>query len=219
MGYLRECWDFFREFRREYRNTGSLLPSSRFLGREMASRLAQPGDGRRILEAGPGTGAVTRWLLSNLRPHDHVDIVEINDRFISVLENRFTAEPAFRRYRSQVELKHAAVQELPGDNVYDFIISSLPLNNFPVDLVKTIFRAFERLLKPEGTLSYFEYAYIRQMKMPFVSREERRRLATIGLLAKRYFRRGLLGRRLVLCNFPPAFVQHLHLKKPISPVR
>ena len=60
MRYWLECGSFFREFRRHVRNTGALVPSSRFLARALVSELHQPRGPGRILEVGPGTGSVTR---------------------------------------------------------------------------------------------------------------------------------------------------------------
>ena len=104
------------------------------------------------------------------------------------------------------------MEELVGDGVYDFIISGLPLNNFPVGQVRHIFRAYNRLLKPGGTLSYYEYVFIRQLKTPFASRRERRRLYRVGRVVGKYIGAFQVGRQKVLMNVPPALVRHLRLK-------
>jgi phospholipid N-methyltransferase len=101
---------------------------------------------------------------------------------------------------------------LPGDGIYDFIVSGLPINNFPVSQVREIFRAYKRLLKPGGTLSFFEYVLIRQLKSPFVSRRERRRLYRVGWVVERYIRDFQIRRQRVLINFPPAYARHLRFK-------
>jgi phospholipid N-methyltransferase len=101
---------------------------------------------------------------------------------------------------------------LPGDGIYDFIVSGLPINNFPVAQVREIFRVYKRLLKPGGTLSFFEYVLIRQLKSPFVKRPERRRLYGVGRVVERYLRDFQIRRQQVWFNFPPAFARHLHFK-------
>src|SRR5260370_24268622 len=58
MRYWVECGNFFRESRRHFGNTGSFLPSSRFLARALVSELRKPRGPFRILEVGPGTGSV-----------------------------------------------------------------------------------------------------------------------------------------------------------------
>jgi phospholipid N-methyltransferase len=212
MRYLAECGQFFREYRLHGRSTGSLLPSSRFLGQALVSEIRKPRAPGKILEVGPGTGSVTRQLVRYLMPGDRLDAVEINDHFVALLEHRFEHEWAFRSRREQLHLIHAAVEDLPGEATYDFIISGLPLNNFPVTQVREIFNAYDRLLKPGGTLTYYEYVLVRQLKTPFVNRRERWRLAGVGRVVRGYIRSYQVRRQQVFINVPPAIVRHLCLK-------
>ncbi len=212
MRYWTECGSFLREFRRSVRDTGAVLPSSRFLARALVTEVRKPHPPARILEVGPGTGSVTREILRALHPDDRLDAVELNGHFVALLEKRFHQEPVFRQHRDQVEIIHAPVEELVGEGVYDFIVSGLPLNNFPVALVRDIFHAYSRLLKPGGTLSYYEYVFVRQLKTPFVNRRERRRLYRVGRVVGRYIRAFQVDRHQVFINVPPAMVRHLRLK-------
>src|SRR5262245_49677498 len=131
MGFLSEYRTFFRQFREQYTTTGSFLPSGRRLAKALAKPMQTRDGPRRILEIGPGTGAVTREIVERLRPGDTLDIVEINADFVAHLEKRFEAEPAFRDVRAQAKIIHAPLQEVAGNGTYDFMISGLPLNNFP----------------------------------------------------------------------------------------
>jgi len=219
MRYWVECGNFFRETRRHFGETGALLPSSRFLARALVSELRKrrstkgaPSSPYRILEVGPGTGSVTREILHQMQPGDRLDAVELNSRFVALLKRRFANEWLFQFHREQVEIIHSAVQDLPGEGVYDFIVSGLPFNNFPVAQVREIFRVYNRLLKPGGTLTYYEYVLIRQLKTPFVNRQERRRLYRVGRVVGEYIRDYQVRRQKVLINVPPAIVRHLHLK-------
>ncbi|MBI1914814.1 MAG: methyltransferase domain-containing protein [Planctomycetes bacterium] len=211
-----DCGAFFRAFRRNFHTTGAILPSSRFLARAMTSDLKGPRRPARILEVGPGTGAVTREIVRLLQDGDRLDAVEINSSFVEHLRKRFEQEALFRNRLDQIELIEGAVEELIGTAVYDFIISGLPLNNFAVSQVRTIFRTFNRLLKPGGTLSYYEYAFVRQLKTPFVGREERRRLLKIGRVVTRYIRNYQIGRKRILINVPPATVRRLRFKPALA---
>ena len=88
----------------------------------------------------------------------------------------------------------------------------MPLNNFSVAQVREIYRVYNRLLKPGGTLTYYEYVFIRQLKTPFSDRRERRRLYRVGRVVGRYIRTYQVRRERVLMNMPPAVVRHLRLK-------
>ena len=104
------------------------------------------------------------------------------------------------------------MEELLGEGVYDYIISGLPLNNFPVALVREIFGTYNRLLKPGGMLSYYEYTLVRQLKTPFVDRRERRRLFRVGRVMRGYIRNFQVRRERIFINVPPATVRHLRFK-------
>ena len=212
MRFWADCGAFFRAFRRNFHTTGAILPSSRFLARAMASDLKGKRGPARILEVGPGTGAVTREIVRLLQPGDRLDAVEINPSFVAHLRRRFDEEVLFRRRLDQIELIEGPVEDLIGAEVYDFIISGLPLNNFAVSQVRMIFRTFSRLLKPGGTLSYYEYVLVRQLKTPFVGRQERRRLCKLGRVVERYIRNYQIGRKRILINVPPATVRRLRFK-------
>jgi phospholipid N-methyltransferase len=216
MRYWTECREFFGQFRRHYFTTGSILPSSRGLGRALASPMRRdggpPDPPRRILEVGPGTGAVTCEILRQLTPGDRVDIVEINEHFVDLLKRRFNEDGLFCSKREQVSIIHAPLQELAGEGIYDYMISGLPLNNFPLALVREIFRAYERLLKPEGVLSYFEYLWIRSAKRLFVSRPERRRLHVLSRFLERRIQAYQFREDWVFLNIPPAVARHLRFR-------
>jgi phosphatidylethanolamine/phosphatidyl-N-methylethanolamine N-methyltransferase len=208
MRYLTQCRHFYKEFRRTFGTTGSILPSSRNLAREMVWPLRRPRATVRVLEVGAGTGAVTAEILRLLKPGDQLDIVEINGQFVEMLRRRFATEPLFQEHSAQTRLIHAPLQAVEGQGVYDFMISGLPLNNFPIALVRDIFHAYQRLLKRGGTLSYFEYLAIRGLKSAFVSPSERRRLRVLTRFLQRRIRAWQVRERWIFMNVPPAVARH-----------
>ena len=212
MRFFKECFAFFREFRRQFRTTGAILPSSRFLARALVYHLRQPRPTARILEVGPGTGSVTRAIARHMLPDDRLDAVEINERFVNHLEQSVNKDRHFAHCREQVQIIHAGVEDLVGDSVYDYIVSGLPLNNFSVAQVRDIFASFSRLLKPGGVVTFYEYQFVRLLKSPFVGKTERRRLARVGRVMSRYVRDYQVRRERVFINVPPATVRHLRLK-------
>lgn len=209
MLFWEEFGVFFREFQRTFQTTGAILPSSWFLAHALTRHLAQPRPPCRILEVGPGTGSVTCAIARHMRLEDHLDAVEINGRFVQLLEERLRRERVFALCRDQINVIHAALEDLIGEGVYDFIVSGLPLNNFSSAQVREIFATYVRLLKPGGTLTYYEYAWVRQLRSPFVSKRERRRLFRVGRLMRGYIRDYQVRREQIFINVPPATVRHL----------
>ncbi len=209
MRYWTLCQEFWRQFRTRYHDTGSVLPSSPVLARALASEVHKAAPPRRVLEVGPGTGAVTVALLRLLRPGDHLDLVEINEHFVALLQRRFAEEPLFRDRRGQVRLLHTPLQDVPGSGCYDFLVSGLPLNNFSLSLVAEVFAAYRRLLRPGGVLSYFEYLWVRDLKGLLSAAAERQRLRRLGDLLGRQLRAHQFREQWVFLNVPPATVRHL----------
>jgi phospholipid N-methyltransferase len=212
MRFWEECKAFLRQFRHHFRTTGAILPSSRFLARALVSQLRQPRGPARILEVGPGTGSVTKAIACCMSPNDRLDAVEINTQFVRMLDRRVRTEELFAPLRDQIHIIHAGVEDLIGDSVYDYIVSGLPLTNFSFDQVRHIFAAFRRLLKPGGTLTYYEYVLIRELKTPFVNRAERRRLLRVGRAVGHYVRDYQIRRERIFINVPPATVRHLRFR-------
>src|SRR5947209_20633881 len=94
--FLGEHVAFFRQYRQRFQTTGAVAPSSRFLARALAKPLERHQGACRVLEVGPGTGAVTRRIVRLLKPADRFDLVELNETFVDVLNRRFAEDPDFR---------------------------------------------------------------------------------------------------------------------------
>jgi len=210
---------FIKEFRRTFRTTGAILPSSPRLGKALARFVAADGANtaanqpRRILEAGPGTGAVTSQIVARLGADDWLELVELNDRFVAHLRDRFATEPALTSAALRTTIHHTPVQDLPGEAQFDVIVSGLPLNNFSVELAESILASFRRLLKPGGTLSFFEYVAVRPMRTVVSSKKERERLRGLTELLGTLCRDHEFSRQMVLTNVPPAWVHHIRFEQ------
>lgn len=202
---------FFAEFIRNFHTTGAILPSGRFLSAALARFVSQEGGGRRILEVGPGTGAVTGHLVSAMKPGDTLDLVELNDSFVAALRERFASDPPFQAVADRARVLHCPIEELSESEPYDVIVSGLPLNNFSVATVEQILGVIQRLAKPGATLSFFEYIAIRKAKTLISRGEERQRLQGIDATLRKL----LDGRELkcdwIWLNVPPAWVHHVRL--------
>ena len=208
--HIVEYSTFFREFRATFDTTGALAPSGRFLARALARPLSERADEpARILEVGPGTGSVTREIVRYVRPDDRFHIVELNDRFVALLKRRFDAEPGFRQVAEQTSIFHAPVQELSVDAPYDYIICGLPFNNFSPDLVEIIFGRLIEILRPGGSMTFFEYLWVRSLKRLISRPDQRHRVIEVARVLRRYLDRYERGRDHVYLNVFPAVAHYL----------
>lgn len=200
---------FIHEFRRNFRTTGALLPSSRTLARRITGPLHQHVGPKRVLEVGPGTGVFTAEIVRHLGPEDRFDLVEANPAFVSILRRRFDQEPVFRRVRRECRLVEGYAPEAIDGPPYDYVVSGLPLNNFGPEQVEGILSSLIESLVPGGTLSYFEYLYIREAKTAVAGVAERGRLGAVAKVTESFIRRYRSAVDHVFVNIPPAAVHHL----------
>jgi len=210
---LTEYRLFLREFFNHFHTTGAVLPSGPWLARALARYLTNSPASvpRRVLEVGPGTGAVTRWIVAGLKPGDWFDLVELNESFVSRLRERFQTEPAFQAVAQQSRVLHCPIEELRPDEGYDVIVSGLPLNNFPADLVRKILSSLTGMLKPGGTLSFFEYIAVRHAKSLLSGAAERNRLRGVTAALQDTLGPWEIRRDWVWPNVPPAWVHHVRV--------
>jgi phospholipid N-methyltransferase len=206
---LGEHFEFLRQYRQRFETTGAVAPSSRFLARALTRPLQQHGGPIRVLEVGPGTGAVTRRIVRLLKPNDRLDLVELNDQFVQVLKRRFADDPQYRRVADRTAVHQCPIQEYRSEQPYDYIVSGLPLNNFPPALVREIFDVCFRLLAPGGVMSYFEYMYMRPLRRIVSNANGKQRLSELEVVLQEYLGAHRIRRDWVFVNLPPAWVQHL----------
>ncbi len=216
---------FLNEFRRSFHTTGAILPSSPMLARALARYVATGGapsdtfdnakpsaagsTGRKILEVGPGTGAVTRQIVRAMSPDDQLALVEINDQFVERLRRKFREDPALQPVWDRTTIHQKMIQDLDAVDRYDLAISGLPLNNFSADDVEAILAKIQTLLRPGGVLSFFEYIAVRPLRRTIAGKSEKQRLRGIGHALKTLLDQHEFHRQSIWINAPPAWVHHV----------
>ncbi len=138
---------FFRGFLKRPKEVGSIIPSSRFLERRVV-RATGVDRARTVVELGPGTGGTTRALLRAMRPDATLLAIEINPRFVRMLENDIP-DPRLRVHRgSAAEIDEALrAHELAAPDV---VVSGIPFSTMPRELGSSIVDAAHEALGPGG---------------------------------------------------------------------
>lgn len=207
-----EGWTFLREAARDPRTVGAVAPSGKALARALTEPVrAQAGRPLDVLEAGAGTGAVTRALIPQLSPGSRLDVAEANPRFAERLRDlvRMHPGPAGGPSSGQIRVHAARVERLETGRRYDVIVSGLPFANFAPDDVEAIMDRYLELLRPGGTLTYFAYRGTRRARALLPSRTDAHRHRAVETVLAAYRRRHATGSRMVWANLPPATVWQL----------
>jgi phospholipid N-methyltransferase len=207
---MSQTFSFLTEFFRNRKLTGSMMPSSRFLADALVQPLSACHDRKQVLEIGPGTGPVTLRIADFLRPGDRFVMVEANPKFCEILHDLCRGQLAAKLEGVEVEIHCSLLEQVETQAGFDYAISGLPLNNFPVDVVRRILRSIEMLMSPTGTLSYFEYLWVRKVlgRLRMLARGNPWPLRSSKVL-DRFLERHRVTEHPVLLNFPPALVRHI----------
>ncbi len=137
------------------RLTGAVAPSGRALARAMAAAVGDVPVGL-VIELGPGTGPVTRALLSRGLERRRLVLVEYDPRFCRMLEGRFA--PAKTIEGDAYDLPRT-LAELAGEPIAA-VISSLPLLNQPPHRREKLIGDAFHLMGPNGVFVQFTYGLL-----------------------------------------------------------
>jgi phospholipid N-methyltransferase len=146
---------FARNFFRHPRMLGSIVPSSRFLIRE----LLHPVDWSRarvIVEYGPGVGDITAEVLRRMRPDALLIAIEMNPDFVSYLRGALT-DTRLRVIEGSAEWVEEILSRF-GRQQADYIISGIPFSNIPAPLRESILRKTRAVLAPGGSFLVYQFS-------------------------------------------------------------
>jgi phospholipid N-methyltransferase len=146
---------FARNFFRHPRMLGSIVPSSRFLIRQLLQPIHWTR-ARVIVEYGPGVGGITAEVLRHMRQDATLIAIEMNPDFVTYLRGAF----ADRRLRV-VEGSAESVEEILhrfGYSRASYIISGIPFSTIPAEVRERILRKTRDVLEPEGAFLVYQFS-------------------------------------------------------------
>jgi phospholipid N-methyltransferase len=131
---------FARNFFRHPRMLGSIVPSSRFLIKQLLEPINWTR-ARVIVEYGPGVGGITAEVLRRMRSDLRSSI---QDARLRVVEGSAVAvEEILRRF---------------GHARADYIISGIPFSTIPAPLRERILRRTRDVLEPQGAFLVYQFS-------------------------------------------------------------
>lgn len=211
---IRDRLVFLRECVRQFRDTGSMFPSSRWVARELtepirtphshSAELGKSGRGPlNILEAGAGTGPVTVEILRLLHAQDKLCICEINPSLMQMLKTRLQKKHDFHTHQDRITFFEGPVQEMSNDQKFDVIICSIPFFNLPIELVQDIFAKFEELSSKSCTLTFFSYLGVRYFAELTPVSELKQRARAVSRFFKSLSHHHKVQKKIIWLNFTP----------------
>jgi phospholipid N-methyltransferase len=216
-GPVSEPQLFWRQFKQNFFEMGAVLPSSRALAQAAAAYLARKEGPGQVLEVGAGTGAFTGEIVPLLQPGDSLDIVEINPDLMTHLKQRFRQDSDFQTRDVEINFLNEDIRRVSFSHNYDYIIFSLPLTNFPPDMVQEILTLMLARLKPGGIFSYVKYIFLGRLKYLFGGRVARANAAANQEIIRSFASQYQFERRAVWLNVPPAWTYYWQKPKQVAP--
>lgn len=149
---LKERALFFQKFLLSPKEVGSIIPSSRFLTRQMIQPLKWD-EIRSIAELGAGTGVFTRSIYNRKKPECQALIFEQDRDMRKRLAVKYPdMEFCGDAQELTDELQKRGISEL------DAVVSGLPFANFKPELRDCILSEVVQSLKPGGMFVTFQYS-------------------------------------------------------------
>jgi phospholipid N-methyltransferase len=157
---------FTRNFFRHPRMLGSIVPSSRFLIKELLAPIDWTR-ARVIVEYGPGVGSSTAEVLERMPADAILRAIETNPDFVNYLRATFT-DPRLH----VVAASAVAVDEILrrfGHDRANYIISGIPFSTIAAPLRERILRKTRAVLEPGGAFLLFQFStrVLRDLKRIF----------------------------------------------------
>ncbi|HEV2400211.1 MAG TPA: rRNA adenine N-6-methyltransferase family protein [Candidatus Sulfotelmatobacter sp.] len=145
---------FARNFLKYPSMLGSIIPSSRFLVKDIMAQIDWDR-ARVVVEFGPGVGTITKEALKRMRPDAVLVVIELNGEFVEFLRNTIRDPRLHVVHGSAAHVRRILAEH--GVAPADYIISSLPYSLLPEDLRREIVEESRHALKPQGSLLVFQY--------------------------------------------------------------
>lgn len=178
------AWLFALNFFRHPMMLGSIVPSSRFLIRQLLEPVDW-GQARVIVEYGPGVGVITTEVLRRMGPDTVLIAIETNPDFVSYLRDSIKDERLH-----VVEGSAESVDEILrryGQSNASYIISGIPFSTIPAPVRERILLKTCEVLKPGGSFLVYQFSSRVLQDLQRIFRYVRRKFEPLNVLPAHLF--------------------------------
>lgn len=181
---------FLKNFIKKPKQVGAILPSSKYLAKEMVSDIGID-TASAVVELGPGTGAFTRTITKSITNDTRFFVVELNKEIFEHFQQIFPDIKAYNRCASDL----MPMMQEQGIDELDIVVSGLPWASFPPEVQNKIIDSVVNSLGENGVFTTF--AYLQGFLLPAAHRFR-------SLLKNRF--KTVETSKVIWRNTPPAFV-------------
>lgn len=142
---------FIKGFLKNWKEVGSVIPSSRFL----VNKMIEPIDFKKakvIVELGPGLGCFTNKILEMMRKDARLIIFEISPDFCNELRKSEDSRLTVLNVSALDMAYH--MKEIRAD----YVISGIPLSTLTEDSRLVLLKAIKNILSKDGVYVQFQYS-------------------------------------------------------------
>ena len=162
---IQEKVAFFKEAVKNFKTSGTIIPSSRFLVKRILNSINFTNS-KLIVEFGSGNGIITKEILKKIEPSTTLICFEINEVFYNDLK---------KIKHKQLIVLNASAENIQeeiekfGFKQVDNFISSLPLTMLPKEVSQRIIENSYDVLNDKGLFVQFQYStqFLKQFKAVF----------------------------------------------------
>lgn len=149
---MNEKLIFIKNFIKNPRQIGSIIPSSRRLAKKMIEQVNFE-KARNIIELGPGVGCFTQHILEKKDRQTKFIIFEKNKDMRNILNTKFKNLDIYEKAEELTKiLKHKKIDSI------DYIISGLPFTVLEKDISMSILEQVYDNLNKDGKFITFQYS-------------------------------------------------------------
>lgn len=185
---------------------GEVVPCSARVAIKITETIPAAHVPKRIIEVGAGSGALTPKIINKMHASDHLDLIEIEPILCAELKEKFG------------HLKNVTIQCLDfllwkPTYQYDYIVSTLPFNSFPPELVKKLIDHLIAVAKDDAKLGFVEFKWLSSFREMGMKKIDKEQFQKTKKLIHDFHNTYKVYDTDVYMNFPPLVVYHLKIDK------
>ena len=156
MSKIKDHIEFIYQFFNKPSLVGAIMPSSKFLARNIVNFINFKRKNLVIIEYGPGTGPFTAEIVKKLKDGDKLLLIEQNKKFIENLVQKYNRYQQLTIIEGSVSNVKTILEENKIKQV-DYIVSGIPFSSIPKEVTLDIMENTQSIMNNQSLFITFQY--------------------------------------------------------------